>query len=109
MSDLSGYATPPTRNGEIINEDELDSPRSVATPKPQSQQKRRPIIPQDDFGVAHMLTIIEYKDAKPKVPLPPLNPVDALLFGRPLELQALHPQIRDIYAPTFKQLDEMDK
>ncbi|KAG6853228.1 hypothetical protein H0H87_008757, partial [Tephrocybe sp. NHM501043] len=69
MSDLSGCATPPTRNGEIINEDELDSPRSVATPKPQSQQKRRPVIPQDDFGVAYMLTIIEYKDTKPKVPL----------------------------------------
>ncbi|KAG6917945.1 hypothetical protein DXG01_000383 [Tephrocybe rancida] len=109
MSDLSGYATPPTHNDELLDEDALDSPRSVTTPKPQSQQQRRPVIPHDDFGVAHMLTIIEYKDAKPKTPLPPLNPVDALLFGRPLDLQALHPQIRDIYAPTFKQLEEMDK
>ncbi|KAG6873188.1 hypothetical protein C0995_001798 [Termitomyces sp. Mi166 len=109
MSDISGYATPPTHHGEIINEDEMNRPRSAATPQPPSQQQRRPVIPQDDFGVAHMLSIIEYKDTKPKTPLPPLDPVDALLFGRPLDLQALHPRIRDIYAPTFKQLEEMDK
>ncbi|KAG6841352.1 hypothetical protein C0991_011895 [Blastosporella zonata] len=109
ISDLSGYGTPATHNEELINEDALDNPRSVATPKPQSQQRRRPVIPRDDFGVGHMLNIIEYMDAKPKVSLPALDPVDALLFGRPLDLQALHPHIRDIYAPTFKQLDEMDK
>ncbi|KAG5721504.1 Tip elongation aberrant protein Tea4 [Termitomyces sp. T112] len=109
ISDISGYATPVTHT-EIINEDEMDSPRSASTPKPPSQlPQRRPIIPHDDFGVAHMLSIIEYKDAKPKTPLPPLDPVDALLFGRPLDLQALHPKIRDVYAPTFKQLEEMDK
>jgi len=103
MSDLSGYATAPTNNEELD-----ESPRSITTPKP-LQQHRRPMIPKDEFGVAHMLTIIEYRDAKPKVPLPRLNPVDELLFGRPMDLQALHPHIRDIYAPTFKQLEEMDK
>ncbi|KAF8056706.1 hypothetical protein FPV67DRAFT_1531114, partial [Lyophyllum atratum] len=103
MSDVSGYATPPTHNSELSND---ESPRSTATPKP---QQRRPVIPKDDFGVAHMLTIIEYRDAKPRIPLPPLHPADELLFGRPMDLQALHPHVRDIYAPTFKQLEEMDK
>lgn len=101
---ISDYSTPLTHARELSNEN--DSPRSVATPKP---QQARPIIPKDDFGVAHMLTIIEYKDAKPKAPVPPLHPADELLFGRPMDLQALHPSIRDIYAPTFKQLEEMDK
>ncbi|KAF5371469.1 hypothetical protein D9615_009595 [Tricholomella constricta] len=103
MSDLSGYATPPTHSGELSND---ESPRSGATPKP---QQPRLVIPKDDFGIAQMLTIIEFRDAKPKVPLPPLHPVDELLFGRPMELQTLHPHVRDIYAPTFKQLQEMDK
>ncbi|KAG6850083.1 hypothetical protein H0H93_001216 [Arthromyces matolae] len=106
MSDLSGYGTPPTDIADFGG-DEADGPRSVPTPKP--VQQRKVVIPKDDFGVGHMLTLIEYKDAKPKTPLPPLDPVDALLFGRPLDLQALHPKIRDIYEPTFKQLEEMDK
>ncbi|KAG5643245.1 hypothetical protein DXG03_001295 [Asterophora parasitica] len=103
MSDFSGYATPETHHADLSD----DSPRSAPTPKP--QQQARPLIPKDDFGVEHMLTIIEYKDAKPRVPLPPLHPADELLFGRPMDLAALHPQVRDIYAPTFKQLEEMDK
>jgi len=103
MSDLSGYATPPTHNAEFTNDESL---HSSATPKP---QRRRPVIPKDEFGVGHMLTIIEYRDAKPKIPLPPLHPADELLFGRPMDLQTLHPHVRDIYAPTFKQLEELDK
>ncbi|RDB20253.1 hypothetical protein Hypma_012584 [Hypsizygus marmoreus] len=105
MSDLSGYATAPTHVSTSRNE-ERESPRLVATPKP---QQRRLVIPKDDFGVAHMLTIIEYKDAQPKVALPPLDPVDALLFGRPIDTQSLHPQVREIYAPAFKQLEELDR
>jgi len=41
--------------------------------------------------------------------LPPLDPVDAILFGRPMDVESLHPLVRDVYASGFKQLEEMDK
>ncbi|KAG5637902.1 hypothetical protein H0H81_002730 [Sphagnurus paluster] len=108
MSDTS-YATPPSHNTELPSEESPRSgPGSGSGPAPKSRAAR-PLIPQGDFGVGHMLTIIEYKDAKPRVALPPLEPADELLFGRPVDLESLHPQIREIYAPTFKQLEEMDK
>ena len=56
-----------------------------------------------------MIAIIEYKGLKLKQPVPPLDPVDELLFGAPMDLDSLHPQVRDIYASGFKQLEEMDK
>lgn len=43
-----------------------------------------------------------------KPELPPLDPVDELLFGREIDVNSLHPQIRDIYASSFKELEEMD-
>jgi len=101
MSDLSGYATPPSHAATS-----QESPRSLSTPKPQN---RIPAIPNDDFGVSHMMAIIEYKAHQPKTPLPPLHPVDELLFGRPLDLDSLHPNIRDIYTVGFKQLEDFDK
>jgi hypothetical protein len=55
-----------------------------------------------------MMAIIELSGLQDKpAPLPPLNPVDEMLFGRPLNLDELHPAIKEIYAPTLKQLDEM--
>ena len=56
-----------------------------------------------------MLAIIEHKESKPRKPLPPLDPVDELLFGRSLDLNTLHPKVREIYSDSFKQLDDMDK
>jgi len=100
MSDLSGYATPATH----LYSDE--SHRGTQTPKP---QQKWPFIPKDDFGIANMLTLIEFKNAQPKSAPPPIHPVDEMLFGRPIDTQSLHPKIRDIYAPAFKQLEEMDK
>jgi len=41
--------------------------------------------------------------------LSPLDPVDAILFGRPIDVESLHPLVRDVYASGFKQLEEMDK
>ena len=38
----------------------------------------------------------------------PLDPVDELLFGREIDQEKLHPKIREIYSPAFKQLEEMD-
>lgn len=97
MSDLSGYATP---QGPLSEANER-----AQTPKP---QQKRPFVPKDDFGVSHMIAFIEYKASQPKTPLPPLTPADELLFGRPIDMQALHPTVRDIYADAFRQLEEMD-
>jgi len=87
-----------------------DSPRTIGgrtTPKITPLKHRRLI--EDDFGVSHMLAIIEYKGSKAKTPSLPLDPVDSLLFGRPIDPNTLHPKIKDIYADGFKQLDEMDR
>jgi hypothetical protein len=84
---------------------------SPDTPPAPSRTKKpqRFVLPKDDFGLAQMMAIIEFKD-KPAKPLdlPPLDPVDELFFGRDIDLDTLHPQIRDIYSSTFKELDEMD-
>ncbi|KAF9498334.1 hypothetical protein BDN71DRAFT_1443663 [Pleurotus eryngii] len=102
VSDTTGYATPTTQFSPI------DSPRKVVTPKPYNQRKRV-VIPKDDFGLSRMMAVIEVAAMKPKEPLPHLDPVDKLLFGRPIEPQSLHPQIRDIYATTFRELEDFDK
>lgn len=73
-------------------------------------EKSRMIIPKDDFGFTHMMNIIEVKATRYKKPeLPPMDPVDELLFGRHFDIESLHPRIKDVYSSTFKQLDEMDK
>lgn len=104
MSDMSGYVTPASH---IPGESPDGSPRS-ATPKPQPQRKR-PYIPKDDFGLSHMMAIIESAGAVPKQPPPPLDAVDEMLFGRNLDINSLHPQVRDVYSGSFKQLEAMDK
>jgi hypothetical protein len=88
------------------------SPSSATTSSPAKvalrPRKPKVTLPKDDFGVSHMMAIIELSGLQDKpAPLPPLNPVDEMLFGRPLNLDELHPAIKEIYAPTLKQLDEM--
>ncbi|KAL6304044.1 hypothetical protein BKA93DRAFT_826039 [Sparassis latifolia] len=98
LSELSVYrtATPTTPLGGT----------PTATPKP---QRPRLTLPNDDFGLSQMMAIIELKASRHKIPEPPLlEAVDDLLFGRPLDVISLHPQIRNIYHNTFKQLEEMD-
>ena len=74
-----------------------------------SEDRPRVVFPKDDFGLSHMLAIIELRASAAKRPeLPPLDPVDELLFGREIDINTLHPKIRDIYADSFKELDEMD-
>lgn len=77
----------------------------TATPR----QARRPVLLKDDFGVGHMMAVIEYRATQAKVPLAPLDPVDEMLFGRPMDAAALHPDVRDIYAASFKELEDVDK
>ena len=104
MSDLSSYGTAQTQAGSPQQRGGGGRSRTE-TPKPRQQI----YLPKDDFGFAHLMAIIEYKALKPKVTPRPLDPVDELLFGAPLDLESLHPQAREIYASGFKQLEEMDK
>ncbi|OSX60683.1 hypothetical protein POSPLADRAFT_1123667, partial [Postia placenta MAD-698-R-SB12] len=70
----------------------------------------RLVLPKDDFGLSNMMAIIELKASQQqKAAPPPQDPVDELLFGKQIDLNSLHPQVRDIYASTFKQLNEMDE
>jgi hypothetical protein len=107
VSDNSGRSTPVHLQSNLQRvEERVRDITPMATPR---SQQRWPIIPKDDFGHASMIAIIEFKGLRPKQPVPPLDPVDELLFGAPLDLDSLHPQVRDIYASGFKQLEEMDK
>ncbi|KAG1731996.1 uncharacterized protein EDB91DRAFT_1206247 [Suillus paluster] len=102
MSEVSMYATP---TGQLISPPE--TPRIETAPKPQIV--KRPYIPKDDFGVSHMMAIIEIAGSAPKAPQTSVHPVDELLFGKPVDVMSLHPDIQEIYAGAFQQLDEMDK
>ncbi|KAG1822274.1 hypothetical protein EV424DRAFT_1644125 [Suillus variegatus] len=102
MSEVSTYATP---TGQLISPPE--TPRINTTPKPQIP--KRPYIPKDDFGLSHMMAIIEIASAAPRVPQTSVHPVDESLFGKPIDMTTLHPDIQEIYAGAFQQLDEMDK
>ncbi|TFK24214.1 hypothetical protein FA15DRAFT_619644 [Coprinopsis marcescibilis] len=97
MSDASGYAT-------------ATSVATITNNKPSKPSEQKPLVlPKDDFGISHMMAIIDYKSSRPKKPSPPPDPVDKLLFGVPMDLESLHPQVREIYASSFKQLEEIDK
>ncbi|KAI0301902.1 hypothetical protein B0F90DRAFT_1716269 [Multifurca ochricompacta] len=74
------------------------------------QRKPKLTLPKDDFGVSHMMAIIELAGLQDKpAPPAPVHPIDEMLFGHPINTDELHPGIMEIYAPTFKQLDEMDQ
>ncbi|KAI0059360.1 hypothetical protein BV25DRAFT_1889997 [Artomyces pyxidatus] len=104
MSDTSGYRT---AVGSPVQSSPSVPTRAVFTPKP---VRPKPVIPKDDFGVSHMMAIIELAGLRNKTPpLSPMDPVDELLFGREIDLETLHPHIREIYGPSFQQLDDMDK
>ncbi|KAF8815805.1 hypothetical protein BYT27DRAFT_7128587 [Phlegmacium glaucopus] len=108
ISDNSGRNTPVHSQPNLhrVEEERVKDNARMVTPR---SQQRWPVIPKDDFGHAHMMAIIEYKGLRPKQPTVPLDPVDELLFGAPLDLDSLHPLVREIYASGFKQLEEMDK
>lgn len=113
MSDLSGgYATSAggyvTPLSHLPGETPEGSLRSVATATPQNL--KRPFLPKDDFGIDYMMNIINLRATLPRAPTPPpLDHVDELLFGRKLQLDSVHPQLRDVYAGSFKQMEVMDK
>ncbi|KAG1740329.1 hypothetical protein EDB19DRAFT_1828538 [Suillus lakei] len=102
MSEVSLYATP---TGQLVSPPE--TPRTDIAPKPQIP--KRPYISNDDFGVSHMMAIIEIIGSAPKTPQTSIDPVEELLFGKPIDMTTLHPVIQEVYAGAFQQLDEVDK
>jgi len=101
-SDYSDYGATAHSNLSRVDEE-----RAIST---KAQPRRRVVLPKDDFGLSQMMSIIEFRALKPKAKeVPPPHPVDEFLFGIPFDLDALHPEIRDIYAPAFKQFEETDK
>ncbi|KAL0948907.1 hypothetical protein HGRIS_009016 [Hohenbuehelia grisea] len=107
MTTTSGYATPVAQFSPTGSASPL--PTKTLAPKPYGQRKRV-VIPKDDFGLTQMMAVIEFNALKPTTePEPPIDPVDKMLFGRPMDLNVLHPQIREVYRDSFKELEEMDK
>lgn len=126
MTSTSVYATPTAQLLSPVEAELSLNARNDTTSKPASQaqaqsqtqiqpqpQTRAPVklpyISPDDFGVTQMLAIIEIAGTIVKPPEPLLHPVEEMLFGRSIEVQTLHPDIREIYSGAFQQLDEMDK
>jgi hypothetical protein len=142
----SGFVTPPMYpyTPPSLSQQLHDSPRSLASVStvmsaggsgspigggsPASGKKRRggqgqPILPKDDFGISHMMTIIEYRAAQLKnekavgreqalrgqTKGTDGDVVDERLFGKHVDLDSFHPEVKNIYASGFKMLEEMDK
>ncbi|KAF9044765.1 hypothetical protein BDZ89DRAFT_1058868 [Hymenopellis radicata] len=131
MSDLSGYVTAPTPTGHSRSPDSGGSSdyhrRTATSPSlpshPHSRNntphthnassRKRPFLPKDDFGVARMIGVIEYRASKGQSArrMEPLDPVDELLFGRKVDtmIGGLHPKIREVYEGAFKEIDEAER
>jgi hypothetical protein len=81
---------------------------------------------ENDFGFNEMMAIIELRAHSMSLSSPtmktsarggaggfgalePLHPADELLFGREMDLERLHPSVREIYSGSFKMMEDMDK
>lgn len=108
-SDLSLYdsAPPSTMGARNVPRDSIEE-----EPEPEAG-KKQPIIVRNNLGISDLLAFIEASAAlkKPAVrdPPPPLSPVDAMLFGPQLNLNELHPLLRDLYKPLLERFDAMDR
>ncbi|KAH8110000.1 hypothetical protein DFH11DRAFT_1547893 [Phellopilus nigrolimitatus] len=103
MSDTSDYRT--AASGTPLA---MASTRAMLSPSPPPPPKK-PRIPKDEFGLTEMLAIIDSRAMLNKPPpSPPLDEVDKLFFGSNLDAEKMHPQIRDVYAGTFKKMKELD-
>lgn len=116
-SKTGSYLTKPSI-GSLHSEDssnEMSSPSTPATTATNhharsNTPRRGPLIVRDDFGLSDMMAIIELNAASKKPPPPPpMDHVDEMLFGSQLNLEELHPRVREMFAGTFQQLDDMDR
>ncbi|KAK7684557.1 hypothetical protein QCA50_012504 [Cerrena zonata] len=103
---VTSPTSPNPRSGSVTNNTRANTPGHRKTPS-----RPRVYLPADDFGVSRMLAVIEMRgrlQLGAREELQPLDTVDELLFGREIQADKLHPKIQEIYAPAFKQLEEMD-
>ena len=98
MSDMSAYRSPTPL-----------TPPSGGSSSQGGTFGKKLRIPKGEFGLTEMLAVIETR-AMEKIPPPPppLDEIDQMLFGPKIDLDSIHPQIRDIYAPTLKKMAELD-
>ena len=98
MSDFSGDDAVATDPSTPFSAPSSPNWHSYATPmptlkqqgrqEPKSQQMPRCCeIPQGNFQLSHMMTVIECKSAQLKTVLPPLHPADEPLFRRLVDLE----------------------
>ncbi|KAL1938651.1 hypothetical protein VTO73DRAFT_11466 [Trametes versicolor] len=115
-----GFPPPHERQSSFasaVSDYRTATPSSPREPMPslgpaKEDEKPKLVLPKNDFGLNEMMAVIEMRaalSAKTTPERPPLDSVEEMLFGRPLDRAALHPQIREIYASTFAQLEEMDQ
>lgn len=103
---VTSPTSPGPRSGSAASHARSNTPGHRKTPS-----RPRVYLPADDFGVSRMMAVIEMRgrlQLGPREELKPLDAVDELLFGRDINADKLHPKIREIYSPAFKQLEEMD-
>ncbi|EJD35956.1 hypothetical protein AURDEDRAFT_188539 [Auricularia subglabra TFB-10046 SS5] len=101
----SGPSTPATT---VVTTNTTNTPASVPA------NNRRPplVLRESDFGVSRMVARIELlaatgKRSKPRI-RDPREDLDAAIFGTRVDLNELHPDLRDVYKDTFRQLDDLD-
>ena len=105
-SDIFSYDSAPYSTGA------RNIPQESIAEEPEIE-KKKPIIVRNNLGISDLLAFIEAsvvaKKPVVKDPPPPLSPVDAMLFGPQLDLNELHPLVRDIYKPLVERFDAMDR
>lgn len=112
MSEISDYRTAAsgTPLAMASSRSALQTPSSLI-PEPELSESKTFKIPKDEFGVGDMLAVIQTKAALARPVAPPrpqLDEVDRLFFGAKVDLETVHPQIREVYAGTLKKMDEIN-
>ena len=109
LSDVSDYrtaasGTPTGRPGSSVAVQSPSPSQSLSQSLP-----KRLRIPKDEFGLTEMLAIIDSKAVltKPNL-LPPIDDTDKLYFGQKVDLESVHPLVREVYAGTFKKMNDLD-
>ena len=102
LSDVSDYRT--AASGTPLA---MASSRAAISPSP--MLTKRPRIPKDEFGLTEMLAVINTKAMLSKEPRPPSpDEVEKLFFGTKIDLDTVHPQIRDVYSGTVQKMKELE-
>ncbi|EJD42457.1 hypothetical protein AURDEDRAFT_186041 [Auricularia subglabra TFB-10046 SS5] len=105
--ETSAPSTPATTNVTT-------GPNNTPAPAPASRARTPLVLRDPDFGVGRMIALIELSAAlssRPSsrsAPREPTGDFDDVLFGTKVDLQELHPGVRDVYQDTFRQLDDLD-